>query len=129
MNVNTNGSLDTGMLEAQTQISFTDAALASSYLSGELPLLNPESDGTVGEYILPGDGTIEGGVTIAGQGDLSWDQPLSTTYAWDATVPGTGTFLVANGPRGAASCAVVTATKFACISQTDPASSIQLMQQ
>ncbi|MGA3080304.1 MAG: IPT/TIG domain-containing protein [Terracidiphilus sp.] len=129
MNVNANGSFDTGWLEAQTQTAFTDAALAGSYLSGELPLLNPESDGTVGEYILPGNGTIQGGVNIAGQGDLSWDQPLSTTYAWDATVPGTGTFLVADGPQGAASCAVVTAAKFACIAQTDPAPSIGLMQQ
>jgi hypothetical protein len=129
MNVNSNGSIDTGWLEAQTQTSFTDAALAGNYLSGELPLLNPESDGTVGEYILPGDGTIQGGVTIAREEELSWDQPLSTTYAWDATVSGAGTFLVANGPQGAASCAVVTATKFACIAQTDPAPSIGLMQQ
>jgi hypothetical protein len=59
---------------------------------------------------------------------LSWDQSLSATYAWDATAPGTGTFLIANGAEGAASCAVISATKFVCAAQADPSPSVHVMQ-
>jgi hypothetical protein len=128
MSVGVNGSLDSGWMEPQTQTVFTGAALAGNYLFGELPLLSVEPAGYVGEYDLSGGGAISGAVTSASQGVLSWDQSLSATYAWDATAPGTGTFLIANGAEGAASCAVISATKFVCAAQADPSPSVQVMQ-
>jgi hypothetical protein len=115
-------------LEPQTQTVFTGAALAGNYLFGELPLLSVEPTGYVGEYNLTGGGAISGAVTSAAQGVFSWDQSLSATYAWDTTAPGTGTFLIANGAEGAASCAVISAIKFVCAAQSDPSPSVQVMQ-
>ena len=128
ISVGVNGSLDSGWMEPQTQTSFTGAALAGNYLFGELPLLNILPTGYVGEYNLTGSGAITGAATSASQGVLSWDQSLSATYAWDATAPGTGTFLIANGAEGAASCAVISAIKFVCAAQSDPSPSVQVMQ-
>jgi len=129
MNVGDNGSLDSGWLEPQTQTAFTGAALAGNYLFGELPLLSVEPTGYAGEYDLSASGAITGAFTSVSQGVLSWDQSLSATYAWDATAPGTGTFLIANGAEAAASCAVISATKFVCAAQADPSPSVQVMQQ
>jgi hypothetical protein len=130
MTVKDNGSLDSGWMEPQTQTSFTGAALAGNYLFGELPLLNLLPTGYVGEYSLADGGAITGTASSAAQDVLSWDQSLSAsaTYAWDATAPGTGTFLIANGAEGAASCAVISATKFVCAAQSDPSPSVQVMQ-
>jgi hypothetical protein len=80
------------------------------------------------DYDLVGSGAITGAFTSANQGVLSWDQSLSATYAWDATAPGTGTYLIASGAQGAASCAVISATKFVCAAQADPSPSVQVMQ-
>ncbi len=129
MSVGSNGSLDSGWLESQTQTAFTDAALAGNYLFGELPPLDGESDASVGEYDLTGSGAIDGAATISGKGLLSWDQAASMTYAWDASAPGAGTFLVANGAQGQASCAVVNPAKFVCTPQTDPSPSVQVAEQ
>jgi hypothetical protein len=129
MTVGDNSSLDSGWLEPQTQIVFTDAALAGNYLFGELPLLNLQPNGYMGEYALSGSGAITAAATTASQGVLSWDQSVTMTYAWDATAPGTGTFLIANGAQGGASCAVINSTKFVCAPQTDPSPSLEVMQQ
>jgi hypothetical protein len=133
MTVKDNGSFDSGALEPQSppssQTTFTDASLAGSYLSGELPLFSPDANASVGVYNLSASGAITGATTLAGQNELAWDQTLSTSYAWDSTAPGTETFIIANGPQGEASCAVINTTKFVCASQTDPAPSLQLMQQ
>jgi len=124
--------VDSGWLEAQSaaqsQTTFTNAALSGNYLFGELPLLNLLPTGYAGEYNLSGSGAITGAATSAAQGVISWDQSLSATYAWDTTAPGTGTFLIANGAEGAASCAVISATKFVCAAQADPSPSVQIMQ-
>jgi hypothetical protein len=128
MSVGDNGSLDSGWIEPQTQTVFTGTALAGNYLFGELPLLNLLPTGYAGEYNLSVSGAITGAATSAARGVLSWDQSLSATYAWDATAPGTGTFLIANGAQGAASCAVISATKFVCAAQADPSPSVQVMQ-
>ena len=133
MTVQDNGSFDSGALEPQSlpssQSTFSDASLAGQYLSGELPLLSLDANAGVGVYNLSASGAITTAITLAGQDQLAWDQPLSTSYAWDSTAPGTGTFLIANGPQGEASCAVINTTKFACASQTVPAPSLQLMQE
>jgi len=133
MSVGENGSLDSGWLESQTATQtppvFTNAALAGNYLLGDLAQLNIEPTGSVGVYGVTGSGTINAVLTITGREILSWDQSTSMTYSWDSTAAGTGTFLIANGASSAASCAVISATKFVCASQTDPAPSVQLIEQ
>ena len=129
MSVGDNGSLDSGWLEPQTQTTFTSAALTGTYLLGKLPLLSGLSPGSVGEYSLTSNGAINGAVTVSGRETLSWDQAMSLTYSWDTTAPGTGTFLVANGSQSESSCAVISATKFVCTSQTNPAPSVEVIEQ
>ncbi|MGB9409545.1 MAG: hypothetical protein WCA89_18570 [Terracidiphilus sp.] len=133
MSVGDNGSLDSGWLEPQTAPQtpggFTSAALAGNYLFGNLALLNIEPNSSVGVLGVTASGVINAALTTTSRGTLSWDQSTSMTYSWDATAPGSGTFLVANGTQGEASCAVISATKFVCTPQADPAPSVQVNEQ
>jgi hypothetical protein len=131
MSVKDSGAVDSGWLEPQTQTTFTNAALAGDYLSGELALLSAEevSVANAGVYALAASGAITGAASAAGAEVLSWDQPVSATYSWDSTAPGTGTFLIAGDPSQEASCAVISPTRFVCASQTDSSPSIEVMQQ
>ena len=94
-----------------------------------MPLLYLGSSGSVGGFGVTGSGAIYAALTTAGVEYLSWDQSTSMSYAWDATAPGTGSFLITTGGQGAASCTVISATKFVCASQTDPAPGIQVIEQ
>ena len=133
MSVGDNGSLDSGWLEPQTApqtpSGFTSAALAGNYLFGNLALLNIEPNSSVGVLGVTAGGVINAALTTTSRGILSWDQSTSMTYSWDATAPGTGTFLIANGAQGEASCAVINATKFVCTPQADSAPSVEVIEQ
>jgi hypothetical protein len=131
VSVKDSGAVDSGWLEPQTQATFTDAALAGGYLSGELPLLSAEevSVANAGVYELAASGAITGATSAAGAELLSWDQQVSATYSWDTAAPGTGTFLIAGDSSHEASCAVISPTRFVCASQTDSSPSIEVMQQ
>jgi hypothetical protein len=129
MSVGANGSVDSGLLEARSQTTFTSAALAGKTLFGELPPLSVQPTAYLSEYSLSSSGAITASVTTSAEGVLSWDQPLSATYAWDPSATGSGGFFITNGADGAASCASISATHFACIPQTNPAPSVQIMQQ
>jgi hypothetical protein len=131
ISVKDNGSVDSGWLEPQSQTTFTDAALAGDYLSGELPLLSAEevSVANAGVYELAASGAITGAASTAGEEVLAWDQQVSATYSWDTTAPGTGTFLIADGTSQGAGCAVISPARFVCASQTDSSPSIEVMQQ
>jgi hypothetical protein len=81
--------LEGGWMEAQTETTFTDAAVAGTYLFGQLPRIEPEANGNVGEFGLLGNGDVTVAVTTAGEGDFTWDQSMTgMTYAWDTTVTG-----------------------------------------
>jgi hypothetical protein len=125
--------MGSGWLEARTLAhpltASTVAALNGNYLLGELPLLNGGSNGSVGEIDLTGGSAINGALTTAGGGLLSWDQAASMSFGWDAAAPGTSTFLVADGALGTSSCASINATRFVCTSQTDPSPNVVIAQQ
>jgi hypothetical protein len=129
MSMQNNGSFDSGWLESQTQATFTGAALAGNYAMGNLALLSGDSMDTTGEFDVTPSGAITAGLSTAGRGVFSWDQSIGTIYNWDTTAPGTGTFLVADGSPGGASCAVINATRFACTPQTDSAPGIEVFQE
>lgn len=129
MSVGDNGSLDSGWMESQTQTSFTNASLTGNYLFGEMPFFSNGSNDSLGELSLTAGGAINAALTTAGKSLFSWDQAASASYVWDATAPGAGTFLMTSGIESPSSCAAINAARFVCISQTDPAPSIQIAQQ
>jgi hypothetical protein len=138
-----NGSqsyLATGWTEPQTETTFTYAAVAGTYLFGGLPQMEPGSNGNVGEWVLSSSGcTTSGGVTYCpltgdvttgGEGSFSYDQSLNSgmTYNWDASVPGTGSFLSGTSPKGL-SCVVISATRDVCIVDGDDSPGVGILQQ
>ncbi len=120
--------LATGWIEPQSQTTFTDAAVAGNYLLGQLPQLEPGSNGNVGEFDMLSNGNITEGISTAGVGDFTWDDPISMTYAWDTTATGTGSFLIGSGSKGA-SCMVISSTRAACIFNGDDSPSVMILQQ
>jgi hypothetical protein len=123
------GYLQTGWVEPQTQTTFTNAAVAGSYLFGQLSPMQATQHGNVGELSVSSSGAITGGLTEAGQGDFSYDQSQSMgTLIWDSTAPGTGTFLIGSGSKGI-SCAVISSTKVVCTFNGDSSPGVMILQQ
>ena len=120
--------LEWGWIEPQSQTTFTDAAVAGNYLFGQLPRIEPGSNGNVGELDLSSSGNVTAGVTTAGEGDFTYDQSITGTYSWDTTATGTGSFLTGGGASGL-SCMVISSTKAACIFNTDSEPSVLILQQ
>jgi hypothetical protein len=123
-----NGYLETGWMEPQTQTTFTDTTLAGYYMLGQMPVMQETKKGNVGEFHLDNAGNITGGITSAGEGYFTWDQSSPMSYTWDTTAPGTGTFLIGSGEKGA-SCAVISSTKAACVLNGDSSPSVMILQQ
>jgi hypothetical protein len=121
-------SLQTGWTEAQTQTTFTYAAIAGHYMMGQMPAMQTSKNSDIGEVNLTGSGSITGNITEAGEGDFNWDQAqtgmslswLSTTY---------GTFSVSGGGGSGSSCAVISSTKAVCIDNTSSSASMTVLQQ
>jgi len=121
--------LQTGWMEPQTQTTFTNAAVAGNYLFGQLPRVEPTTNGNVGEFYLSNSGGFTASVTTAGEGDFTWDQSMTGgTYSWDTTATGTGSFLTGGNLSGI-SCVVINPTKAACIFNTDDSPSVEILQQ
>jgi hypothetical protein len=125
-----NGSIEKGWLEAQTQTSFTSTSIAGTYMVGELPLLSSTQNGSTGEFILAANNLISGSLTAAGQGVLTSDAPVNMSYTWDPVAPDTGTFTLSGSlGNGSSSCAVISSTKFVCTPQSNPSPYVMIMQQ
>jgi hypothetical protein len=95
---------------------------------GQMPVMQETKKGNVGEFHLDNAGNITGGITSAGEGYFTWDQSSPMSYTWDTTAPGTGTFLIGSGEKGA-SCAVISSTKAACVLNGDSSPSVMILQQ
>ncbi len=120
-------SVESGRLEPQTQTTFTDAALAGTYMMTERAPLEISALDQNGELTVGSDGSLLGQLTAGGEGVFNFDQSLSATYAWDTTATGTGTFL-APSPAGW-SCAVINSTRFVCVDQTATPPAMRIFQQ
>jgi hypothetical protein len=127
LDLGSSGYLDSGWMEPQSQTAFTNAALAGTYMMGEMPRLQAVDRGSVGEMTISSNGSASGAFTDAGQGKFDWDQSMSTTYGWDPTANGTGTFLFAS--PASMSCAVISSTKIACTVQNDSNPGVTILQQ
>jgi hypothetical protein len=113
-----NGNLETGWMESQTQSTFTNAKLGGDYLTGPLPLMSAAQNVQIGEVNLSttSSSAFTGELTEGGAGVFSFDQPFSgPTYAWDTTTTAKGTFLI---PLAGMSCAVINPTEAVCTNQT-----------
>jgi hypothetical protein len=134
MDVDGKGGFDSGWVEPQTSTTFSVSSLASgtnSYMMGQMPRMSVDSNANVGDIALDASGNIAGATSEAGEGDFSFDQAFTGTYAVDTSAPGTGTFLVGTGNNGA-SCAMITAYsvtgggKFVCMPNGDSSPSIMI---
>jgi hypothetical protein len=121
------GYLQTGWVEAQTQTTFTNEALAGTYLFGQMSPMQANQNSNVGEFTLLSNGNMTGGGTHAGAGSFSYDQTLSFTYEWDTSTTNTGTFLVGTVNNGG-SCAVISASKAVCVNDGDSMPAVLIFQ-
>ncbi|MGB8259844.1 MAG: CARDB domain-containing protein [Terracidiphilus sp.] len=125
------GAVESGWLEPQVQPStlpFTDSYIAGTYLFGQMPQVDPGANGNVGEFAVNASGNITGAITTAGEGDFTWDNPMSMTYAWDSSTYGSY-LLTGGGQKNGVSCIVINATKSVCIIDTDTSATPLILQQ
>jgi len=122
------GYLESGWTEPQSQTTFTDAAVAGNYMAGSLPVMEPAANDITGQYDLLSNGNYSGGLTTAGEGDFSYDQPISGTYNWDTSVTGTGSFLLGSG-SSEMTCTVASSTQAVCIGNTSTSPGVTILQQ
>jgi hypothetical protein len=128
MTANGSGSADAGQIEAQTQTTFTDAAVAGNYMLGGLPPESPAAGGSVGEGEVFNTGNITSSVSNAGEGDFSFDQAQSgLTYSWLSSV--FGTFSIADGGQANDSCIVISSSRVVCVDNTSSQPSVTILQQ
>ena len=113
--------LETGLLDPQTQTTFTDAALAGIYMDSDQALQS--GNNSVGEGNLSSTGAVTAEFSKAGQ-DLSiFDQSQSgQTYSWLTTTDGAFTL---NG----STCMVVTSTSAICMNDTSASAKLSFLQQ
>ncbi|MDR3771845.1 MAG: hypothetical protein P4L26_00765, partial [Terracidiphilus sp.] len=94
--------LETGWLEPQTQATFTNAALAGTYMLGEVHL--KPGDASVGETVVASNGTIAASVSTGGQNSFSFDSAQSgLSYTWLNSTYGSFS-LTQTGQSGGETC-------------------------
>jgi hypothetical protein len=113
-----NGYLETGYFNAQTQTTFTDAAVAGDYLFGEATVATPGLT-SQGEFDLDSAGHVTGGLSTGGVGYFAFDQPQSLAYQWDPLATAYGGLLIGSGSEED-SCVVNTSTRIICIVNDSP---------
>jgi large repetitive protein len=126
MAVDGNGDLYAGFVDPQTQTTFTDAALAGTYMLGGFPQLKPK-DVSVGEVALSTTGAITASASTGGQNAFTWDDPQSgLSYSWLSTTYGSVAFNDNGTPNN--TCIVISATKFVCSKNSSSTPGIMIFQ-
>ena len=119
--------LESGFLSPQTQTTFTDAALAGTYLLSNQKL--GQGDSSVGELDFAVNGTISASVSTGGENSFSFDSPQTAlSYAWlNATY---GSFsILETGQSGSETCMVITATNDICMDGSSAGAKLSILQQ
>jgi hypothetical protein len=119
--------LETGRIEPQTQTTFTNAAVAGTYLYGRVAPLAADKDNQAGEVSVSSSGALTGLISAAGVGNFSWDESqnvgnltwLSSTY---------GTFSIPEGGTDVAACAVISSEKIVCIDGSSSSATMIILQ-
>jgi hypothetical protein len=122
------GNLSTGWVEAQKQTTFSNTALAGSYLLGEMPAMQASQSGQVGVVTVSNAGSITGNISEAGEGEFNFDQSQTgMSYNWLSTTY--GTFSVSGGGGGGSTCMVIGGGKVVCIDNTSTEPGVTVLQQ
>jgi hypothetical protein len=128
MTASGSGDADAGSIEAQTQTTFTDAAVAGNYMLGGLPPESPQAEGVVGEVDVFNTGSITSNISIAGEGGFSYDQAQSgLAYTWLSNAY--GTLSTTDNGQTSQTCIVITSSKTVCITNTSAEPSVTILQQ
>jgi hypothetical protein len=121
------GGISPGWIENQTQTTFSNAALAGTYLLGQMARPDAGSNATVAVVTPNSSGSTTFNVSVAGQDRFEFDETGSASYSWDSTGKNYGIFEFGD-PIGS-TCAVITSTKFVCTTQNDSDAAIMLFEQ
>ncbi|MGD0890571.1 MAG: putative Ig domain-containing protein [Terracidiphilus sp.] len=125
--VDGSGDLYGGFIDPQTQTTFTDAALAGTYMFSQFSSLKSR-DVSVGELAPASNGDVTGGLSTGGEGAFDYDSPeTGLTYSWLSTTY--GTISVADNGVVGYSCIDISSTKFVCIQNTKALPVLQVFQQ
>ncbi len=116
-----------GYMEPQSLTTFTDSAIAGTYISADTPLLEPDDANTAYSITMnSATGTTPGTITaFQDAGDYGYMSYASTssglTYSWLSTIYG-AIAILQTGEQGE-SCIAISATRFACMqtNTSDPA--------
>jgi hypothetical protein len=120
------GNVDAGSFEAQTQTTFTDAALAGTYMLGQFPPVKPK-DVSLGEVDVASSGSVTADISDGGPNGFTWDDPQTgLSYTWLASTYGV---LTVAGGSSDSTCIVISTTRFACIANTKSIPQVQIFQQ
>jgi hypothetical protein len=124
---NNDAYLETGWLEPQTQTTFTDTALAGSYLFGGMAPLVSDKNESVGEVSVSSSGAITGKITSAGPGDFAFDQSQSIgSLTWLSTTD--GIFSVPGEKGNISVCAVISSAKIICLDSNSSSASMEILE-
>ena len=119
--------LESGWLQPQTQTTFTDAALAGTYLLSNQKL--GQGDSSVGELDLASNGTSTASVSTGGENSFSFDSPQSgLSYTWLNSTYGSFS-LLETGQSGGETCMVITSNNDICMDGTSSSAKMSIMQQ
>jgi hypothetical protein len=121
-------SVGSGWMEAQTQTTFTDAAVAGNYMEGQLPLMQTGQIGSIGEFSASSGGNVTANTSEGGEEYFNWDQAQTGTFSWLSNTNGTFSITPGSGTLQT-SCAVISSTRSACIVNTDNYPSVEILQQ
>ena len=130
LDLNSGGSpnyLETGWLLPQTQTTFTNAALAGTYVLANLQL--KPGDNSAGEIDLSSAGSIAANLSTGGQGSFSFDQPMNDlTYSWLTQTYGAFSILE-SGQSGGETCVVITPSSAVCMDGSGGSAKMSILQQ
>jgi len=126
LNLGTN-YLETGWMETQTQSTFTNAALAGTYLFGRLAPISAEKDDQVGVVSVSSGGALTGLISSAGMGNFGWDQSQSIgSLTWLSSTY--GTFSIPEGGTEVGACAVISSEKIICLDGSSDSATMEIME-
>ena len=102
-----NGSIESGWLDAQAQTTFTDSTLAGAYVIGQQQLLNPAQNDVAG-LLTFASGSAGGSLNTVSASTNSLAQPVTLGSSADTLAPAAGTFnLSVSLTKGSSSCATI----------------------
>lgn len=123
----TGNDVGPGWMEPQTLTTFTDSAVAGSYVQGGFPEMGADSSADIGVLTLDSAGNVTGFSDSASQGYFSYGDPISATFNWSSTT--FGTVDVSSSGQTVASCIVITSTRFVCVNTSSNRPNVMITQQ